>query len=129
MVLIKSLRQQLYMSLALEIKKKKHQWMTKCLSALFLSVHFKSGTSSITRFAVHFYLVLFIESFNSSWWIYYRDKMLFLFSSGQEKFYIFANISHYLLVIIFKLIVWLSLFASSLTYHFNWPSALSTLGQ
>jgi len=34
--------------------------------------------------------------------------MLFLFSSVQEKFYIFANISHYLLVTIFKLIVRLS---------------------
>lgn len=52
-----------------------------------------------------------METFDSSWWIYYRDKMLFLFSSVQEKLYIFANISHYLLVTIFKLIVRLSLFA------------------
>lgn len=40
--------------------------MTECLSALFLSVHFKSGASSITYFAVLFCLVLLIESFNSS---------------------------------------------------------------
>ena len=41
--------------------------------------------------------------------------MLFLFSSVQEKLYIFANISHYLLVSIFKLIVRLSLVASSIS--------------
>ena len=41
--------------------------------------------------------------------------MLFLFSSVQEKLYIFAKISHYLLVTIFKLIVRLSLFASSIS--------------
>ena len=61
-----------------------------------------------------------METFDSSWWIYYRDKMLFLFSSVQEKLYIFAKISHYLLVTIFKLIVRLSLFASSMgTYYFE----------
>ena len=42
-----------------------------------------------------------METFDSSWWIYYRDKMLFLFSSVQEKLYIFAKISHYLLVTIY----------------------------
>ena len=56
-----------------------------------------------------------METFDSSWWIYYRDKMLFLFSSVQEKLYIFAKISHYLLFTIFKLIVRLSLFASSIS--------------